>query len=102
MHNYVCSHCGVGAMYDGRCGDGPVLVCGCDKGEWINDGRGGYHYPTGATAIQAENYDSSRSRNYSNYTETTHTSSDISDFSTEELEQELARRKEKKKAKKRK
>ncbi len=42
MENYVCSVCGAAAYYDGRCGDGPILMCGCDKGQWINDGRGGY------------------------------------------------------------
>lgn len=26
---YVCSQCGVECIYDGRCGDGPVLVCDC-------------------------------------------------------------------------
>ena len=44
--NYVCSNCGTPCYYDGRCGDGPVLYCDCVKnGHWINDGRGGYHYP---------------------------------------------------------
>lgn len=43
MYDYVCSVCGAAAYYDGRCGDGPILMCGCDKGEWINDGRGGYY-----------------------------------------------------------
>ena len=43
MAEYVCSSCGAAAYYDGRCGDGPVLMCGCDKGQWIDDGRGGYH-----------------------------------------------------------
>lgn len=37
MAEYVCSECGKDAYYDGRCGDGPVLVCGCDK-------RGPVHY----------------------------------------------------------
>lgn len=53
MSNYVCSRCGAGAYYDGRCGDGPILMCGCDKGQWINDGRGGYYdNPTGAAAVK--------------------------------------------------
>lgn len=53
MSNYVCSRCGAGAYYDGRCGDGPILMCGCDKGRWIDDGRGGYHdNPTGAQAVK--------------------------------------------------
>lgn len=52
MQEYHCSVCGAGAYYDGRCGDGPVLMCGCNKGEWINDGRGGYYAnPTGARAV---------------------------------------------------
>lgn len=60
--NYVCSHCKQAAYFDGRCGDGPVLTCGCDKGEWVNDGRGGFYTnPTGAQPVQAgeaawENY----------------------------------------------
>lgn len=61
MSNYVCSRCGAGAYYDGRCGDGPILMCGCDKGQWINDGRGGYYdNPTGATAIKKEDSYSAR------------------------------------------
>jgi len=28
-HNYVCSCCGAKAYYDGRYGDGPVLMCEC-------------------------------------------------------------------------
>lgn len=53
MHNYVCSVCGAAAYYDGRCGDGPILMCGCDKGEWINDGRGGYYdNPKNAQPVQ--------------------------------------------------
>ena len=55
MSNYVCSHCGAGAFYDGRCGDGPVLMCNCDKGQWIDDGRGGYYdNPTGAKPIEKD------------------------------------------------
>jgi hypothetical protein len=57
MSNYVCSHCGAAAYYDGRCGDGPVLMCGCDKGRWVNDGRGGYYTnPRNAQAVESENY----------------------------------------------
>lgn len=42
---YVCSHCGEPAAYDGRCGDGPYLVCKCSKAtQWVDDGRGGYSY----------------------------------------------------------
>jgi hypothetical protein len=51
--NYRCSQCGAAAYFDGRCGDGPILLCGCDNGPWVDDGRGGYHYPTGAKAIPA-------------------------------------------------
>ncbi len=54
MSNYICSRCGKSAYYDGRCGDGPILLCGCDKGPWVDDGRGGYHYPTGAEPIQEQ------------------------------------------------
>jgi hypothetical protein len=43
LMSYCCSICGAAAYYDGRCGDGPILTCGCDKGQWINDGRGGYY-----------------------------------------------------------
>lgn len=31
MSQYKCNLCGAGAYYDGRCGDGPILMCGCDK-----------------------------------------------------------------------
>jgi hypothetical protein len=52
-NDYVCRHCGKPAYYDGRMGDGPILTCGCDKGQWINDGRGGfYDNPTGAKPVQ--------------------------------------------------
>lgn len=51
---WSCSHCGAAAYFDGRCGDGPVLLCNCDKGEWVDEGsRGGYYYPTGAKAIKS-------------------------------------------------
>lgn len=63
MSKYRCSVCGSEAYYDGRCGDGPILVCGCDKGRWINDGRGGYHEnPTGAHAIEEQYWDGRRRR----------------------------------------
>lgn len=57
---YVCSHCGEPAYNDGRMGDGPILVCGCDRrgSRYINDGRGGYRSnPTGAVPIQADSFD---------------------------------------------
>lgn len=51
--DYMCSRCGATAYYDGRCGDGPVLLCNCAKGQWIDDGRGGYQdNPTGAKAVK--------------------------------------------------
>lgn len=43
---YVCSHCGSGAYYDGRCGDGPVLVCGCDRKRRVTDRFGTAYIPT--------------------------------------------------------
>lgn len=45
MAEYHCSHCGAAAYYDGRCGDGPILTCGCDEtGEYVDEGsRGGYY-----------------------------------------------------------
>lgn len=53
--DWHCSNCGAPAYYDGRCGDGPVLMCGCDKGAWIDDGRGGYtDNPTGAKPIEGK------------------------------------------------
>jgi len=52
MTDYCCSACGAEAYFDGRCGDGPVLLCGCDRGEWVDDGRGGFNWPTGAKAIR--------------------------------------------------
>jgi hypothetical protein len=48
MSNYVCSYCGAAAYYDGRCGDGPVLMCGCDKRRRSRDAK-----PT-----ESENYSS--------------------------------------------
>jgi hypothetical protein len=50
--DYYCSQCGAKAYYDGRCGDGPILMCGCDKkGPPAVDTRCGYNvwYPA-ATA----------------------------------------------------
>ncbi len=29
MSDYECSTCGSSAYYDGRCGDGPILMCNC-------------------------------------------------------------------------
>ncbi len=55
---YVCSNCGNPAYYDGRCGDGPVLVCECSKRKrWINDGRGGFEvYENNARPIAKNNF----------------------------------------------
>jgi hypothetical protein len=34
--------CGASAYYDGRCGDGPILMCGCDKQKkWYVDEKTG-------------------------------------------------------------
>lgn len=58
MSSYSCSNCGASAYYDGRCGDGPILMCGCDKrgARWINDGRGGYYTnPSGAEPVPSDN-----------------------------------------------
>jgi hypothetical protein len=39
-------------MYDSRDG-APVPLCGCDQGEWIDDGRGGYYdNETGAKPVK--------------------------------------------------
>jgi hypothetical protein len=31
MNKKYCSKCGEEAYYDGRCGDGHILMCNCDK-----------------------------------------------------------------------
>lgn len=31
MSSYKCNVCGAAAYYDGRMGDGAILMCGCDK-----------------------------------------------------------------------
>lgn len=36
MSNYVCDVCGKDAYYDGRCGDGVILMCKCRKGKAID------------------------------------------------------------------
>lgn len=50
MAKYHCNQCGAAAYYDGRCGDGPVLLCGCDRrGPVAYDSRGGSvteYYPS--------------------------------------------------------
>lgn len=59
MSEYYCSHCGSAAVGDSRGGSmNYYLTCGCDEGEWINDGRGGYFSnPTGATLISRDEYE---------------------------------------------
>ncbi len=61
MKDYVCNRCGAAAYYDGRCGDGPVLICGCDKrGRSYIDTRGGAPeriWPNGADAVPREDYE---------------------------------------------
>lgn len=54
-----CSNCGQECYYDGRCGDGPVLICKCTKRKrWINDGRGGYEvYANDAHPIEDDEWD---------------------------------------------
>lgn len=57
MRDFVCSACGSAAYFDGRCGDGPVLTCGCDRrgSRFVDDGRGGYlTNPTNAHPAKAE------------------------------------------------
>ncbi len=59
MSGYVCSNCGAGAYYDGRMGDGPVLVCGCDKrgSRFVQDRCGGHQTnPSGAHPVEGEAY----------------------------------------------
>lgn len=58
--SYVCNCCGAKAYYDGRCGDGPILMCGCDKrgSHWVNDGRGGYRTnPSGVVPVEVDSMD---------------------------------------------
>ena len=58
MYKRQCSHCGKLAYYDGRMGDGPILTCSCDKGRWINDGRGGYESnPRNAQPVKYSGWD---------------------------------------------
>lgn len=57
MAGYTCSICGAGAYYDGRCGDGPVLTCGCDRigSQYVKDRMDGYYTnPTGAKPVRDE------------------------------------------------
>jgi len=60
MSSYVCSNCGAAAYYDGRCGDGPVLMCGCDKRgrRKVNEGSRGVWYtnPSGAHPVEGDTY----------------------------------------------
>lgn len=55
MNDYICSVCGAGAYYDGRCGDGPVLICGCNELVWVDEGSGGYYTnPLRATPVKGK------------------------------------------------
>lgn len=58
MRKWVCSKCEKDAFYDGRCGDSPVLVCGCDRvgRKYIPDrcGMGYYTNPSGAEPVLVE------------------------------------------------
>ena len=55
MEEWFCSVCGTRAYFDGRCGDGPILVCGCDQGKLIKDRIGEYYdNPTGAKPVQTK------------------------------------------------
>lgn len=60
MSNYVCSNCGSAAYYDGRCGDGPVLMCNCAKrgSRKVDEGSRGIWYtnPSGAEPVENESY----------------------------------------------
>jgi len=41
-NDYVCDKCGVGCYYDGRMGDGAILMCKCNAAEdayWAGDRR---------------------------------------------------------------
>jgi hypothetical protein len=59
MATYACNECGALAYFDGRCGDGPVLLCGCDRkgpvayDSRIGGGRGNAYHPA-ATARPVE------------------------------------------------
>lgn len=63
-NNYVCSNCGAGCYYDGRCGDGPILYCECANEKnttWVNDGRGGYPiYKNDAKPVPKGDWDDRR------------------------------------------
>lgn len=42
MSQYSCNLCGAPAYHDGRMGDGPILMCGCDKQKkWYIDPQTG-------------------------------------------------------------
>lgn len=52
MNEYHCSECGEPAYYDGRCGDGPILVCECRKhGELVDEGSRGTYIAYTARAV---------------------------------------------------
>lgn len=40
--DYKCNKCDTPCFYDGRCGDGAILMCDCNKADdefWANDRR---------------------------------------------------------------
>ena len=44
MAKKYCSECGAETYFDGRNGDPHILLCGCNRVEWIDEGsRGGYY-----------------------------------------------------------
>lgn len=55
MTNYACPICGTPAYYDGRCGDGPILVCKCrHRGPAVRDRDGGTYYPNAPQPVEEE------------------------------------------------
>jgi len=51
--NYTCSRCGASCYYDGRCGDGPIMTCGCDKmGMGVSDGRDTWYPESNAHPVE--------------------------------------------------
>lgn len=76
METHVCSNCGQVCNYDGRCGDGPYLVCACATPEntrWVDDGRGGYMtylndaHPVSWHEYEKKRYPNPRSEKWDNW-----------------------------------
>lgn len=59
MSQYSCSVCGAEAYYDGRCGDGPVLTCGCNRRgrRYVDEGSRGGYYTNPSRAEPVEEYE---------------------------------------------